>query len=313
MNTLASLQSECRTGIGIVDWPFGWYVVGRTRDLPRKSLLAVTLGDRECVLYRTESGRLHALDAHCPHMGAHLRHGAVSGERLRCALHGHLIDSAGVVHGNVACPNARTWPVAERFGLVFAYFGDGAPAPLPAPDDADDFGWATTQPVPLEADWRSMATNAFDMPHLCTVHHRQLLQPAQAGLEPGRAWLRYESRVSGTSPSDRLMKLLSRDHIRVRMSCFGTVVLAETDLGFTRTAAVLGMLPTQHGLRAYGAFGIPPGFAMPLRLWITRYLFTAFLRRDFKVVEGMVLRMDERDPGLRVLAGYLRSLPGIDL
>ena len=311
MSALVSLARAGRAQPGIVDWPYGWYVVARAADVPRGAIRALRLGDRECVLYRTGSGTLRVLDAHCPHMGAHLRHGTVDGEGLRCALHGRLVDADGAVEGaGAACPKAAAWPVAERFGLVFVHFGPGAP-PLPAPDDADAFAWTTARPVPIDADWRCMAVNAFDMPHLCAVHHRRLVDPLQAGVDDGRAWLRYVSQVSGGSPSDRVMKLLSRDRIRVRMSCFGTVILAETDLGFTRTAAVLGMLPVGGGLRAHGAFGIRPGAGLPLRLWLTRLLFTAFLRRDFEVVGGMRLRIDETDPGLRVLSGYLHGLPGV--
>ncbi len=312
MGALAPLPRAIGADAGIVKWPYGWYVVARAGDVPRRAVRPVSIAGRECVFYRTESGALHALDAHCPHMGAHLKHGAVVGEQLRCALHGHLIDGHGAVRGpGLDCPKARKWPIAERYDLVFVHFGAGEPPALPAPDEADRFAWTTAKAVPIAADWRCMATNAFDMPHLCTVHHRALVAPIETGAGDGRVWLRYVSRVTGASPSDRAMKWLARDRIRVRMSCYGTVILAETDLGFTRTAAVLGMLPGERGLHAFGAFGIRPGPGLRLRLWLTRHLFTAFLRRDFGVVEGMVLRMDDRDPGLHALFDHLRSLPGV--
>jgi len=312
MRALASHPLATRANTDIVRWPYGWYVVGRADDVPKRAVRSVSIAGRECVFYRTESGALHAMDGHCPHMGAHLRHGAVVGEHLRCALHGYLIDELGKVRGTGSgCPRARKWHIAERFGLAFVYFGSDEPPALPAPDEADQFAWTTGKAVPIDADWRCMATNAFDMPHLCTIHHRELVAPIDTGVSDGRVWLRYVSRVTGGSLSDRFMKWVARDRIRVRMSCFGTVILAETDLGFTRTAAVLGMLPDKNGLRAFGAFGIRPGRGLRLRLWLTRCLFTAFLRRDFKVVEGMVLRMDDRDPGLRALFDHLRSLPGV--
>jgi aminopyrrolnitrin oxygenase len=295
-------------------WPCGWYVVARSGEIPRGSVRAVELAGSASVIFRTASGVLAALDAHCPHMGAHLRHGRVIGEQIRCALHGFLIDCNGNVPSpKGACARAGTWRVAERFGLVFLQLGGRNRGPVPAPERADDYAWTTGRPVALEADWRSMAANSFDMPHLCTIHHRQLVAPIELGTDEQRVFLRYTSQVTGRSLSDRAMKWLSGDRIRVRMSCFGTIILAEANLGSRSTAAVLGMLPTKTGLTAFGAFGIRPGPFLAQRLLVTRLLFTAFLRRDFAIVEGMVLRPDDRDPGLHALFDFLRGLPEHDV
>ncbi len=82
----------------------------------------------------------------------------------------------------------------------------------------------------------------------------------------------------------------------------------ETDLGFTRTAAMIGMLPTEQGTRLFGAFGIRPGPFGALRLWLTRWLFAAFLKRDLGFVEGMHLRTDVDDAILQKFFTYLRTL-----
>ena len=286
-------------GFTLPRWPCGWYVVARSADIPAGRVLTVELGGTECVIFRAQNGALGAVDAHCPHMGAHLKHGTVMGDCIRCPLHGWLVGSEG-------------WQIAERFGLVFLHLGAKPSGPVPSPDDADAFIWTTGRPVTLQTDWHNMIANSFDMPHLLSVHHRQLVEPLQIERDsPRRVNLRYVSRVTGRRPSDRLMKWLSRDRIRVRMSCFGTVLLAETDLGFTSTAAVMGLLQnTSRGLRAFGAFGVKPGPFASVRLWLARVLFTAFLRRDFRVVEGMKLRTTNvRDPGMRAVLDFLQRLP----
>jgi hypothetical protein len=92
------------------------------------------------------------------------------------------------------------------------------------------------------------------------------------------------------------------------MQCHGPLVVVETDLGFTRTAAMVGMLPTEQGTRLFGAFGILPGPFGYVRLMITRWLFAAFLKRDLGFVEGMRLRTDVDDAVLQTFFDYLRTL-----
>ena len=172
-----------------------------------------------------------------------------------------------------------------------------------------DFIWTRTRPLDVTAHWHALTANAFDMPHLTTVHQRELLEPPQVSFEPGRHYeMRYVTRVRGRSASDRMMKWLSGNRISARMQCHGPLVTVETDLGFTRTAALIGMLPTPQGTRLFGAFGIEPGPFGAVRLWLTRWLFAAFLKRDLGFVEGMKLRTDMDDAILQQFFAYLRTL-----
>lgn len=286
------------------DWPQGWYVVTRSRDLRAGELQRVTLAQQEIVVFRTKSGALGALDAHCPHMGAHLGLGRVHGEFLQCSLHCWRIGTDGAVAGQAR--RTRAWRLAERSGLVLLEYGGERTLPLAG--DAD-YLWTSLPPLDVAAHWHALAANAFDMPHLTTVHHRELAAPPQVKFEAGRQFeLAYETRVRGGGVSDRLMKWLAGNRIRARVQCHGCVMTVETDLGFTRTAAVIGMLPTAQGTRLFGAFGIRPGSFGTLRLWLTRWLFAAFLERDLHFVEGMRLRTDVDDEILQSFFSYLRTL-----
>ena len=286
------------------DWPQGWYAFSHSRNLARGQIRAVTLAGQEIVVFRTAAGALGALDAHCPHMGAHLAHGRVHGEHLVCALHCWRIAVDGSIEQRA--PRARAWPVREQGGLILIEFGAGRPVPIAG--DAQ-FVWTDTAPLDLAVPWHAVMTNAFDMPHLATVHGRELVAPAQVSMEAGRQCsLQYVSRVSGRGLSDRLMKWISGDRIHVRMVCHGTTLTIETDLGFTRTAACVGMLPTPQGTRLYPVFGVRRGRFQRVRLALARWLFTAFLRRDLYVIEGMRLRTDVDDPALQTLFDFLRTL-----
>lgn len=301
-------------------WPRCWYVVARSADLRPGTIVGGELAGRAYVLFRSAGGTLAALDAHCPHMGTHLKLGRVVGERLRCPLHHWTLDAEGRCRGRGARPDHRSasWPVAERFGLVFLHPapdpGDGPPPPLPAPESPEPYAWGTARPVDLDTDWRAMIVHGFDLPHLRAVHHRTVVEVTELEERAGALRLGYVSRVArGGGLADWAMKRISGDRIRVRQSCHGTIVVVESRVGSRRTAAVVGLTRQGGRVRAYGAFGAERGGLLaPVRRWVTRWLFTSFLRRDFAIVEGIRLSIDDvDDPGVRGVADYLRSLPEV--
>jgi nitrite reductase/ring-hydroxylating ferredoxin subunit len=285
-------------------FPSGWYAVAFSRELRRGAVRSRKFAGQDVVLFRSASGAPGLLQAHCPHMGAHLGLGRVRGEHLECGLHCWRIGVDGSVVTQAR--RARAWKLRERSGLVLLEFGGNRELPLAG---EPDFLWTSAPPIDVAAHWHALTANAFDMPHLTTVHQRELLSPPQVSIETGRQFeIRYETRVLGRGPSDRAMKWLSGNRIQARMQCHGPLVVVDTDLGFTRTAAMIGMLPTAQGTRLFGAFGIRPGPLGALRLALTRWLFAAFLRRDLGYVEGMRLRTDVDDAILQKFFDYLRTL-----
>jgi phenylpropionate dioxygenase-like ring-hydroxylating dioxygenase large terminal subunit len=297
------------------DWPQGWYVIGRSAALQPGHVSAGRLADREFVIFRGEDGRIGAIDAHCPHMGAHLGGGRVVDNRLVCPLHRFSLDRSGHCRDPEGRPEAasRCWPVAESLGLILVFPGRGTPPPPPTEAAPDDYAWITTRPVSMETDWQAMMVNSFDLLHMRSVHRRELIgEPEIRRTSSGGVRLRYESRVvPGGQLSDRAMRWLSGDRIRVQLTCHGPTMLVESDVGRNRYVAFFGLLKESRVTRAYGAFGVPRGMtASWLRLRVARWLFTAFLRRDFDVVRGMRMTLDGvGDPGVKAMAAYLASLP----
>ena len=73
--------------------PFGWFALEYSSQLAIGDVQALSYFGRELVLFRTESGEARALDAFCPHLGAHLGHGGVvKGDRIACPFHGWQFD-----------------------------------------------------------------------------------------------------------------------------------------------------------------------------------------------------------------------------
>ncbi len=263
-------------------------------------------------MFRGDDGRVTAIAAHCPHMGAHLRHGTVIGSSLRCPMHHWAMGATGEARRDGStCGHTRTWPVEEACGLIFVWVGHGEPGPPPLPDGASETTWRSGGPVAVATPWYTLMISGFDMEHLSAVHGRRLLgEPHIDRPDDRQLRLRYTSVVTGRGLADRVMAWLGRAGIAVSMTCSGSMFSVDTTMGGRRTRAILGLLPTASGVEAYGSFGVASGSWFPqLQARIAAWLFIAFLRKDFAIIEGIALRTDVRDPGVRAMATFLHGLP----
>lgn len=160
-------------------YPTSWYAVAFSDELATGAVVSRTLAGREIVLFRGESGTLGVLDAHCPHLGAHLgRGGAVVGESLRCSFHGFCFDASGacVKTGYDTRPppkaRSRSWPVIERHGIVLVWFDESGAAPDFDIPDVDVEGWTTLRrrTMVVRTHVQEIAENSVDVGHFTWVH-----------------------------------------------------------------------------------------------------------------------------------------------
>src|SRR4051794_27985129 len=94
---------------------YGWHQVAFEREL-RETLTPVSIGNVPLVLVRGPNG-IQAVDAICPHRGAHLAYGGrVDADTIICPFHGHRIGlgAASECHYQV-----RTYQTLSISGLVF--------------------------------------------------------------------------------------------------------------------------------------------------------------------------------------------------
>jgi 3-ketosteroid 9alpha-monooxygenase subunit A len=166
-------------------FPEGWFGLGWSSDFPIGSVTARRYFGDEIAIFRTESGRLVASRAYCPHMGARLDVGGkVEGECIRCPFHAWKWDADGK---NVDIPyalrpmNARLkiYSIVESGRIVWIWHSWRSADPLwPAPDLAfledeqyfwDDAAsrrqWDGVRVVP-----QMVAENIVDGPHIQYVH-----------------------------------------------------------------------------------------------------------------------------------------------
>jgi len=175
-------------------YPSGWYAIAFADELRRGQTLTRSFAGREVVLYRTASGRAGAMDAYCPHMGAHLGFGGrVEGERLRCPFHGFCFDVDGrcveTGYGSKPPPNAvsRRWPLREVNSMLLLYLGaeGGEPAWEVPPVEARGWSRPVYRRFVLAAHPQETTENSVDLGHFSWVHGyrsvRMLRDPLTAG------------------------------------------------------------------------------------------------------------------------------------
>lgn len=308
-------------------WPLGWYAVARANALKPGHIISGQLAGRHWVAWRSHTGHVLAADAFCPHMGAHLSSAQIAGGDLLCALHGCRVRPRNPQH---PAPNPagvipiRAWPCAERFGLLWLHPPLGQPAPLPFADVANNHRWIWPRPLLIDADWRAMIANGFDLTHMRVVHQRAVAgQPQFDRLPEGGVRMRYRTRVlPGGGWSSWLMQRLSGGMIELSHSCNGSNILVQSRVGPFATTAVFALLPqdapgaapeTRRTL-AQAAIGIPRHARWPaLQLRVARALYLAFLRKDFEVVRGMRLQLAGIDDvGVCAVAAYQNELPSAE-
>ena len=130
-------------------------------------------------LYRGESGKAYVLADRCAHRGTQLSLGWVEGDCIRCFYHGWVYDGSGQCieqpaekdsfAGKVKVPSCS---VQEYLGLIFVYFGDGEPPPLPRFPELEDEnnGHLVGRAVNVPCNYFQRMENDVDETHIHFVH-----------------------------------------------------------------------------------------------------------------------------------------------
>jgi phenylpropionate dioxygenase-like ring-hydroxylating dioxygenase large terminal subunit len=112
-----------------------WYVAALATEVEVGQLFPRRIADEPVVMFRDRHGVAHALRDRCPHRFAPLHRGKLRGDRVECGYHGLQFDGSGTCvhnpHGEGRIPQAavvRTYPVAERHGLLWIWVGEPSSA-----------------------------------------------------------------------------------------------------------------------------------------------------------------------------------------
>ena len=283
-----------------------WFLVASSEEVCEGQVRAAAVAGREIVLFRSE-GRVHALDPYCAHMGAKLCHGGVKNGLLTCPLHGWQYKGDGTVAGGAQ--RVRSWPVVERMGGILVFNGE---RPLfDPPAEQPEYCWSAPSSETLDSPWFALTANAFDTHHYEAVHRRRLKEPAIIA-EPDR-WTfscSYVSEVTGDEVSDKIMRWLAPEGIKVTMTCYGGVLFTvKSTLGERRASLMVGMEPQEDQTKLRLQVG---SRGKGLQAVVARYLYTSFLKSDLKPMSGIRLQPYTGlavDAVIERFARYLERLP----
>jgi carbazole 1,9a-dioxygenase terminal dioxygenase component len=186
----------------------------------RQGILAAVRSETICgeqILFRRVGDQVFAIQDRCVHRGVKLsaRPECFTAETVTCWLHGFTYDvRTGEVVTILTDPEspligklrARSYPVAERAGIVWVYIGDGDPPPLawdvqPGLFDDDLAVYPHGFSGVVKSNWRLGVENGWDGTHLYLHRHSKLLatirRPIPLGEPPSREGFQWQEDAAG--------------------------------------------------------------------------------------------------------------------
>ena len=193
--------------------PNGWFGVAQSDELAPGQVRNRHYFGRDLVVFRTEAGVPHVLEAYCAHMGAHLGVGSgapsspepgpgrVDRDCLVCPFHGWRYDGSGrcveIPYSSGRIPEqarVRAYPAVEKNGLILAWHHRREKPPAWDLPDLPEFGHpAWVGPIYtdryIDTSLQDVTENDQDTVHFRYVHGSEAIPEQQT---------RFEGRVRHT-------------------------------------------------------------------------------------------------------------------
>jgi nitrite reductase/ring-hydroxylating ferredoxin subunit len=174
-----------------------WWPVALVDEFERAPQRAqsVTLLDRSFVVYRGESERFYVADRRCPHRGASLALGRVSGDVIACPYHGWQWDGGSGRCMHVPALGAdqsripreaqlTTYPAVARWGIVWTCLHERPESRLVDPPELQSHTWHfATRVSEQETNILFSMENFRDVAHFPFVHAKTFGTPPTAAVE----------------------------------------------------------------------------------------------------------------------------------
>lgn len=162
-----------------------WYPIARSEEVLQDKPLRVELLTMPFVAFRDADGAAHVLADTCVHRGGSLSAGWVKDGKAICPYHGWEYDGTGACTKIPSLMNKKiparakvdSYPVEERYGIVFAFLGDLPEAERPPLYDIEEYGtegWkAQLYVYDAGCNYERSMENGLDPIHNEFVHPKQ--------------------------------------------------------------------------------------------------------------------------------------------
>jgi phenylpropionate dioxygenase-like ring-hydroxylating dioxygenase large terminal subunit len=306
----------------------GWYWLLQSRQLKRGQVKAVTLVGHELAVYRGTDGSVTALDAYCPHMGAHLAEGKVEGTQLRCFFHNWCYNAQGQCT-EIPCTKAgypiqvatRSWHVQEKHNLIWVWLGKAAPTePIPeVPELAGtDYDSSLGKPLFKHCHPNVVMINAIDEQHFKTVHHLpgEILSLKPEAKARNRIEFCNQGAVPRTSGFGKLVALFYRNKLTYDLSYwYGSVGTLALGPDFLHLYLMFALRLTPEG-RTEGQMLVftpkrkgPHGWLFNrIILRVTKIASSYFASGDTRIFQTIRFNLQNPTPADRSLVAFINHL-----
>lgn len=153
-----------------------WFPVCRSDEVPPGTVIGRPFLGGRIIVWRGMDSIARVAGAYCLHVGADLSMGTVHGNDVRCPFHHweYGPDGRCTRTGIGDPPPARarlfTYPVCEKYGLVFAFNGEEPLFELPDLDfTTEETVWQISE-MPMRIDPWMFCANVPDFQHFIPVH-----------------------------------------------------------------------------------------------------------------------------------------------
>jgi phenylpropionate dioxygenase-like ring-hydroxylating dioxygenase large terminal subunit len=158
-----------------------WYIAAWPEELGGDTLLGRTILGEQVLMFRDADGVAHAIGDRCPHRFAPLHLGRHVGNAVQCGYHGLEFSPDGRCsrnpHGNGTLPqeaSVPTYPLVERYGMVWIWMGSGAADDSSIPSDFAFAGDGKRAHIKgylhVKANYLLLVDNLMDLSHGLYLH-----------------------------------------------------------------------------------------------------------------------------------------------
>jgi nitrite reductase/ring-hydroxylating ferredoxin subunit len=235
--------------------PQAWYYVCSSDELiaGASKPKGFTVADKEFIAYRTSNGSPIVLAGRCCHFGSPLVTGHIVKDCVACAFHGWHFNADGAccfIPAGDPIPEwarLRRYPVTERYGQVFFFYGDTPRFELPQFIDVQeqDLVWSKPNFFHIKTPWYLIPANGFDIQHFRSGHDRLPIEKPEieyVGEHEIRILIKLKN--VGTRLADKITALIAGNKITLAVHDVGGNSLAVTSqVKRTTTYGFVNLVP----------------------------------------------------------------------